>query len=110
MSTAEDGEIALPSHALLRCLGYEQIREMVHERAFVEVELKIPVEKTHPFLSGPCPVSLLQEPVLAVQYRIMRQNLYGLASSGVHVFVVGRSKGEHFRKEHLEPDSHIGIL
>lgn len=110
MPTTEDGEIALSAHTLLRSLGNEQVREMVHVRAFIEMKLKIPVEKTYPFFPCLCPVFLFKEPVLAVQYRIVRQDLYGLASSAVHVFVVGGSKGEHFRKEHLKPDSHIGIL
>ncbi len=110
MPPAEDGEVALLPHALLRGTGDEQVREMVQERPLVEMELEAAVQESRLLLAGTRPVPLLQEPVLAVDDGMAGQYPDRLPSCAVHGLVIGGGEGEDFRQADLEPDGHVRVL
>ena len=102
MPPAEDGEVALLPHALLRGTGDEQVREMVQEGPLVEMKLEAAVQESQLLSVGTCPVAFLQEPVLTVDDGMAGQYPDGLV-------IVG-GKGEALRQADLEADGHVRVL
>jgi len=110
MPPAEDGEVALLPHALLRGTGDEQVREMVQEGPLVEMKLEAAVQESQLLSVGTCPVAFLQEPVLAVDDGMAGQYPDGLPSCAVHGLVIVGGEGEDLRQADLEADGHVRVL
>ena len=110
MPPAEDGEVALLPHALLRGTGDEQVREVVQEGPLVEMELEAAVKESQLLPVGACPVALLKEPVLTVDDGMAGQYPDGLPSCAVHGLVIVGGEGEDLRQADLEADGHVRVL
>ena len=108
--TAERRKIALHPCPFLRCFRQEQVTRMIEERTLVEVHLVTAGEETKVVLVRLRLVILLDEPVLLVNHRVVRQHLYSLRPSRMNRFIFGSSHREQFRQLHPEGDSNIRIL
>ena len=104
------GKVALPSHALARRFGEEEVTGVVEEGAFVEVAFGGASKEAQLAVREAAGVALLDEPILFVHDGEVGQHLDGLVPRGVHRLVFCRGDGEEFGQLDTEGDGDVGIL
>ena len=109
-ATAKRGEIALPSHALARRFGEEEVAGMVEEGSFVEVAFGGASKEAQLAVREAAGVALLDEPILFVHDGEVGQHLDGLVPRGMHRLVFCRGDGEEFGQLDTEGDGDVGIF
>ena len=100
----------MPSHALARRFGEEEVAGMVEEGSFVEVALGGASEEAQLAVREATGVALLDEPILFVYDGEVGQHLDDLVPRRVHGLVFGRGDGEEFGQLDAEGYGDVGIL